>query len=270
MKYEGFAVDISNWSGEISVETVDRWSDAGVLRVIVGAQNERIMRQQMQQIDMTGGIEIQAYVFLYDQWRDFSDQVEEAKRRYAGFPVTKLWLDCEFATTAPPDVAVARIQNAVDYCERKGINYGIYTGSWWWVPMTDDTHDFAHVDLWYSYYPMPFRPPCYSPVTYEESVVTFGGWTLFQMWQYRGTTLFCGVTVDFNYFREVRMMEERIKELENQNKWLIAAFRLTQMRLYVLGQAVNAAYKGKWDVLKSLAVFMLEQEKREEEAKKNA
>lgn len=262
MKYEGFAVDISNWSGEISVETVDRWHDAGVLRVIVGTQNERITRQQMSMIDLFSGapgldygreVEIQAYVFLYDQWRDFADQVEEAVRRYAGFPVTKLWLDCEFATTAPPDVVVARIQNAVDYCKRKGINYGIYSANWWWQPMTDNSKEFSHIDLWNSrYYDLP---PCHTIMSMAPG---YGGWKVCQMWQYRGTTEFCGVTVDFNYFLEERMMQERIKELENQEKWYKACAELLQMRVYVMGTAMNAIYKGKWQALENIAKFMRE------------
>lgn len=199
----GFAVDISNWSGQIGSTTVEQWKLNGVKRVIVGTQNEAIMRQQMHQVTRAD-VSLEAYVYLYDNFNSFADQVKEAIRRFADFPVRRLWLDCEFATTAPPDVVVERIQRAVDACNVAGVTCGIYTGGWWWRPMTGNYVGFADVPLWFASYVTPgMGPNC--PAGLRPG---FGGWQWGVMRQYRGTVLLNGVNVDFNWFDEEVEVED--------------------------------------------------------------
>lgn len=209
MRKRGFAVDISNWSGYISATQVQRWKVSGVKRVIVGTQKEPIMRQQMHQV-YGEDVHLEAYVYLYDNYVSFADQVNEAIRRCEDFPVERLWLDCEFATTAPPDVVVERIQRAIDACEVAGIPYGIYTGQWWWGPMTSDYTGFSHEPLWFANYITPPAGPNI-PVSLRAG---FGGWLLGVMRQYRGTVDLDGVNVDYNWFDEEEEDVSEVDEIE--------------------------------------------------------
>lgn len=264
-----FAVDISNWSGEITLENVRCWKRNDVTRVIIGTQNEVITRQQIAAITNVGGVELEAYVYLYDNYIAFADQVDEAIRRFYGYPVRRLWLDCEFATSAPPDVVVERIQRAIDACRVAGIPYGIYTGQWWWVPTTNNSTAFAHESLWFANYPTP--PP-------EKNVpqslrAGFGGWHDGVMRQYRGTTSLCDVNVDYNWYEEEKVVddcEERVKalteelyrvtiarnQLKKQNDALRACLSAYQKRCRTLVNGMQALIDADADALRLVASTM--------------
>lgn len=260
---EGFGVDISNWSGEITREQVECWKRNHVKRVIIGTQREAITRQQMQTVVDAGGLELQAYVYLYDYgYYAFDAQVREAHRRIQGFPVTKLYLDCEFATTAPPDVVVERIWLAVNTAAQFATPFAIYTGRWWWEPMTDNSAEFADygVGLWHSHY-FDFGPNHRSNL--RPIPAGYGGWVFCNMWQYRGSTIFCDVNVDYNYFyEETEVDEDRIAELERQLAELTEEHELLSVKMYIYAVILNAVLKEKWATVRDAAGFMLKREKR--------
>ena len=184
------AIDVSNYSGVFSREQAACWRENGYAHVICGTQRPSITRQQLEAA-AAAGLTLDAYVYLY--WRhNVAAQVKEALATLAGFPVGRLWLDCEDDPAgAGKDAIVGLIAEAVAACG--SFPRGIYTGRWWWAPNTGDSRDFAHLPLWHAEYTA-------SPAVLPDfdAFQGYGGWTRPQMWQFQGTTSLCGVTVDLN------------------------------------------------------------------------
>ena len=107
------------------------------------------------------------------------------------------WIDCEDESLGPmgPAEVVDAIGDAVEYCERDGVGHGIYTGGWWWIPRTGDSDTFAHLTLWNADYRA------------AEHHLPYGGWTESAMWQFEGTTMVCGQSVDRNLAKNLRPPE---------------------------------------------------------------
>ena len=109
-----------------------------------------------------------------------------------GFPIERLWLDCEEATAGfSPQQIVAEIEAGLAACAP--LPSGIYTGRWWWPASTGNSSRFAGVPLWHAeYMPSPNTLPDFA------AFKPYGGWTRPAMWQFQGTTSVCGVSVDRN------------------------------------------------------------------------
>jgi hypothetical protein len=192
-----FAIDISNWSGEITSDEVACWRDSDVRHVISGTQIPTITVQQIQTA-ASGGMTIDAYVMLYWDY-DITAQVHDALATIQGLPVRRLWLDAEqprgnWASWQ----LIEKIQEAVDACGSSP--HGIYTRKVWWRDNVDDTAAFSHLPLWYAYYDgyHDFED-WYDPVYWYEG--PFGGWTDPTGKQYASDWTFpdlCEVNVDYN------------------------------------------------------------------------
>jgi hypothetical protein len=188
-------IDVSNYTGPFVAETVACWRQLGYSYIICGTQRPEITRAQLAAA-LAGGMTADAYVFLYWDY-EMTAQIGEALAAVQGFPIGRLWLDCEDAVAGrSPQEVVALIGEAVAACGATPC--GIYTGRWWWLPATADSAAFAQLPLWHAEWTagpeiLPsfggFRP--------------YGGWTRPAIWQFQGTTQLCGAGVDLN-LREAR------------------------------------------------------------------
>jgi len=258
MKRSGFAVDVSNWQGALSEETIACFIRNNVLRLICGTQNRAICQQQLG-AGYQASIELQAYVYLYDN-APFDQQVREALNR-ADYPITRLWLDCEFATYAPPDVVVERIWLAVETCRALGVPFGIYTGYWWWYPMTNNCEEFADagIPLWFADYGLGNWPMQHAPSLWAG----WSGWGIAEMRQYRGTVGFCDTTVDYNWFEEevmskeeeyTRALETRVEDLEKQ----VACLKTALFSYRALMRAIG---REDWGAAESVIKIIIKKQK---------
>lgn len=183
-----FAVDISLWSGEITDAEVRCWYEQGVRHVIVGTQNPRISRQQLD-MAIAGGMTVDLYEYLY--WNvSMTKQVEEALVLADEYPeVGRLWLDAEENPGSFGRVALTqKLEEALTACGE--VECGIYTAKWWWQPAMQNSTAFNHVPLWYALYDL-------NPSMDTWSTQKFGGWATptAKQWQ---ETYFCGIDVDKN------------------------------------------------------------------------
>jgi len=131
--------------------------------------------------------------------------------------VTRVWIDCEidgkgiFNDTVTPTVPgrIQVVRDLVKQIEDAGLSPGIYTAAWWWRPNMGNTHEFAHLPLWFANYGANdgTLPP------YETLPDPFGGWTAPAVHQYTSTLYVCGRNRDANYLLEEEPMtpEEKAK-----------------------------------------------------------
>lgn len=189
-------VDFSQWGGELAPSTVECWKSEGVRFAVV--QYSSFMRQHLGALK-DGGIPAEVYVYLY--WgQDTAKRVKDAITMVGDFDVPRLWLDAEDATTGfTPETILERLKAAEEACDRP---CGIYTGAWWWKPYTRNSTAFKHLPLWHAGYTSSgsvadLRPPSF------EAFDPYGGWSRPLMWQYQGTTMLCGHSVDMNVKEEV-------------------------------------------------------------------
>jgi hypothetical protein len=183
------ALDVSNYSGEITDAHVACWRALGYEHLVCGTQRPDLTRRQLA-VAVRGGLTVEAYVYLY--WGDVVARVRRAVETVADLPVERLWLDCEDAPGrfSPPQI-VAEIEAGLAACG--SLPAGIYTGRWWWPTATGNSSRFAGLPLWHAEY---LRSPDLLPDL--ESFQPYGGWVRPAMWQFQGTTTVCGVTVDRN------------------------------------------------------------------------
>jgi len=188
------ALDVSNYSGVFAAEAVACWRSLGYSHVICGTQQAETTRAQLA-TTLAGGMSADAYVFLY--WHlPPAAQVQAALAAIAGFPVGRLWLDCEDAVEGrAPEQVVGLIGEAVAACG--DLPCGVYTGRWWWLPSTGDSAAFSHLPLWHAEWTSgPDVLPSF------DAFRLYGGWSRPAIWQFQGTTQLCGVDVDLNLMEQ--------------------------------------------------------------------
>ena len=223
----GDAIDISNGTGEITVDDVRCWVESnGVRHILVKAaideewsgtnHNRDTSRQQLETLwraKYEEGLDFSVDIYLYVHWPpnlNFStpvpDQVREAidlpGELAIGFPplpVGRLWIDLEEAppTDDPPTdeqvaTTVSLIRDAFNECGL--FPCGIYTRKDWWETYTRNTTDFSTYPLWYARYSCPPNP------TFSD-FEPFGGWTAPFGKQYddgRCLPYLCGPPNDFD------------------------------------------------------------------------
>lgn len=175
-------VDTDNYDGDVSVRRFESLKEKGFDFVIVGAQvgtdGKNYTRLQIDNA-RAADLEVPAvYELLYWDDRDIT-RMNRAKAH--GLPV---WIDCEYDIgLAPPEWIVGRIQAAVSFLGEQCA--GIYTGSWWWKPSTNNSAAFAHLPLWHAAYPYgvgQLPPAGYTPDF--NTFAPYGGWTRPTVWQY--------------------------------------------------------------------------------------
>jgi len=240
------ALDVSNYSGVFSREAVACWRQQGYGHLVCGSQRSEITRRQLETA-VAGGMSVDAYVYLY--WRfDVAGQVAAALETVRGYPVERLWLDCEDAAGGlAPAAIVGRIGTAVAACG--AFPHGIYTGRWWWEPTTGASRAFSHLPLWHAEYPVVSEPP-----PDFAGFRAYGGWSRPAMWQYRGTTQLCGVGVDLNQ-REVLAAVDRAPLTPDERRELdgLRAGRRFQQALHAGRYAFRPA-SGRRDAVELVRV----------------
>lgn len=181
-----YGVDISVWSGEITDAEVRCWWSEGVRHVIVGTQDPRIARQQLDRVESLG-MTVDLYVYLY--WtRSMTAQVNDALALAADHPhVGRLWLDVEEAPGGNGKAALTtKLNEALAACG--SMECGIYTANWWWQPAMAGSTAFKNVPLWYAFYD---SDPSFSTWSTQK----FGGWLTPTAKQWQDQHL-CGIDVD--------------------------------------------------------------------------
>lgn len=210
------AVDVSNYSGELSASQCQSLKANGVNKVIVQLVNPNILthRQQIPAL-LAAGIEVEGYVYV---WFDANDRnggfatgrTQWACDEFRALTVGKMmWLDCEQSMhdTPPFDYIHAStsptIANCVSAVEQAGLNPGIYTAGWWWGPGVSNSAMWKDLPLWDANYD---GVQALTPVNY-------GGWVKPTMKQYQGTTTFAGVPmVDLNWYESSKTYEQGLKD----------------------------------------------------------
>lgn len=200
-----FAIDISNYSGFLSPETAAKLRgnvDTAIVRAgpqsgLFDGDTWKYTRQQLLALQQAGFVQLDAYVYL-NFGGDPAQQVTDALGHVYGFPIQRLWLDCEDTNSGKaPHENVQFIQRAVEACGER-IACGIYTGRWWWVPHTDNSTAFSSLPLWVA-------TDDEHPDLSFPAAGPFGGWAKPMVEQYHlDTTLWDvpGVAVDLNVYDE--------------------------------------------------------------------
>jgi hypothetical protein len=196
-----YAIDVSNYTSELSGSILRQWKAAGVGLVIIQAfpQHYHQYAEQRRQMRACAEAGIPFDVYMYDYladptWRQGALVGLERAKAEEGLEPRQLWLDEEDTETEQGWPAGARrdaIQRSRIACEAAGYTVGIYTGAWWWGPKTANWTGCADLDLWDSDYDhVPDAEYGWSP---------YGGWTHRRIKQHIGTSVFLGVSgVDQN------------------------------------------------------------------------
>lgn len=182
---------------------------AGVDRLIVGCQRPALAADMVAKAQ-TAGIEvIGTYAFLYFGI-DFLGQTDAAIAVAKASGVRRVWLDVEATgqherAGMSPGVRCAELAECVARVEAAGLEAGIYTGAWYWVPYMKSAA-FAHLPLWHAAYPTDGS---------EVREVAYGGWTKVAIHQYTSGLNVCGRDRDANYVFEDgdEMTEAEVKKI---------------------------------------------------------
>jgi lysozyme len=133
------------------------------------------------------GCTVGGYIWCYpdfDSKQSVWDALALAARANLDLPV--LWLDVETYGN-DPGPSVGWLQAAVEECQAKGVQAGIYTGRWYWRYYAADSTELSDLPLWVAQY---------DGVADLDSVKLFGGWKQAAGKQYQGEGL------DLDVFRE--------------------------------------------------------------------
>ncbi len=128
------------------------------------------------------GCTVGAYCWAYpslEPRKTVQDAVVLA-RRCGMDPPPVLWIDCEDYLDVDHGPSVPWLAEAVHEAYRLGVEPGIYTGAWWWVPRTGNSAAFHTLPLWSAEYGTPHD---------LETWTSYGGWTHLSMKQYQGNPI---------------------------------------------------------------------------------
>jgi hypothetical protein len=206
------AIDVSNYTGELSVDRVQSWRDEhDVGLVIVQAINPPpnyppgVTRQQCEAVLNAGGVALDVYFYNWFGRRDgylsdFADLVTD-------YPLRRVWLDVE--DTSASQSFQDRINNVYSNLARLDdifdLQTGMYTGRWFWRPYMGDTYAFSDRSLWDANYDHIADPNAFS---------SYGGWTECAIKQFIGTSTLSGVgNIDQNVLSVVE--EDRVRAFLN-------------------------------------------------------
>lgn len=197
------ATDISNYTSDLTSETLAAWKADGVELVIVQAVDPPAgypagkTREQIQAC-LDAGLAVDAYVWL---WFDLDvTDILHKLTLLDGLPIRRLWLDVE-DTAAVKYSTVAcktKVSAALGLCDAYPTTEwtGIYTGGWFWrdTRYMGDTTAFDNRDLWDSNYDGNPDTAAFTP---------YGGWEECAIKQWQGTSDYLGVSgVDLNVLSE--------------------------------------------------------------------
>lgn len=192
------ALDISAWSGELTTTEADCMAAEGIKLIIAGTGHANSLGRWSEQqagVVLDAGLVLDGYRWL-NLNKPIVPQMDNAFASMGNHlaDVRMWWIDCEdeqLGSMGPAEVIDA-IGDAVEYCERAEVRHGIYTGGWWWKPRTGNSEAFSHLPLWNADYRS------------AEHHLPYGGWDESAIWQFQGTTLVCGQSVDRNLAKNLR------------------------------------------------------------------
>jgi hypothetical protein len=125
----------------------------------------QIARQQLETA-LSAGASVSGYVWGY--WGEEPQQyIQYVMDLYEWAPLRMVWLDAEDTNGATPGVVVPWLTAASEGIRARAHAPGIYTGSWFWRPYTDDSTALRQLPLWYAHYDI--EPTLLLPDP-------FGGW----------------------------------------------------------------------------------------------
>lgn len=188
------ALDVSQYSGEISALQFLGAKDKGVSRVIVALNSMELARRQMRNAH-AAGLEVEAYIYVYFA-QDPAGRVRSCLEAIKDLPyVARVWVDCEdekhslAAKYLGPKIAACLTAVAT-----AGYKTGVYTGAWWWKKhMQTDPNwgsNFRHHALWDAYWDKDA----------DIDTPGYGGWTKAEMSQHTNDTTFAGIWCDINSY----------------------------------------------------------------------
>lgn len=184
------AVDVSNYTGPVSIENLQAWWDSGIRLVIIQAfppsQSAKYQNQvEQEQACVSFGIPFEIYIYDYltdPQWR------ADALSGLVGTNADRIWMDEEDTTakglspTKRTNAIAASLQAVTD----AGFTRGIYTGRWWWTGYLANPSRFSAEPLWDANYD--------GIADATADFVPYGGWSQPTMKQYQGTSTLDGVS----------------------------------------------------------------------------
>lgn len=173
---------------------------AGVTRVIMGCQMSGWPARRMIPPLRDKGIEVRdvyAFLGLYDYYREPTLSAIEVARQ---FGIPRVWLDAEgddvmtgrIVTGVTPEQRIENLRQCVVTVENAGLDVGIYSASWFWLPYMNNTPVFGKLDWWLG------GPYQVAPI----STANFGGIERVVMHQYTSSFPVCGRGRDANYVFE--------------------------------------------------------------------
>lgn len=185
------ALDVSNYTGDLSGEIVSRWREAGVGLVVVQAVDPPapyppgVTRQQLAACAQAG-IPTDAYIYLW--WSEPLDRVQERLRLLDGYDIGRVWLDIEDVQTGwelTSEQRAARLAEALSIADAypARARAGIYTARWYWTQRMGNTQRFGDRPLWSAQYDRVPDVAVFTP---------YGGWTSCMMKQYQTASEFVG------------------------------------------------------------------------------
>ena len=144
---------------------------------------------------MEAGFEMDAYVWLYFAETPPAAQMTKAIATCHGYPIRRLWIDCEDTSIHGIEQMVTLIGEALDACWEAEISAGIYTRRAWWRRWTGDTMAYRSVPLW------DCQPDRIADLGQFEP---YGGWQRREMKQYEFDLVLGSGSVDLNVYWGLR------------------------------------------------------------------
>lgn len=187
-----YAVDVSNWSGLISIQQAQGIKDAGYGRAIVSTYDPTVTRYQLESFRAVG-LEAEAYVYMTFDGRTPESQIQQAHSVLNGTGIRRLWIDLEDGRASHYSVqdTVFFIANALAEAQRLGFEFGIYTRRDWWMRQTGNSTQFRGILLW----------DATNDHVPDLSFNPYGGWEQSYMEQHAFDQPVAGVNCDLNTYR---------------------------------------------------------------------
>ena len=193
------AVDISNYTNDLTKEKLSCWRSHGVGLVIVQCVNPGPpyppgkTREQLE-ILTEDSMPTHGYNYL---WLD--ESVASFLNRYNlfnGYDLSHIWIDVEDNREAlnylTPEQRVTVVRRAVEMTKERypEKTVGIYTGKWYWDAFMGNSIAFAEEPLWDSWF---------NGIADVNNFRPYGGWDKCLIKQHIGDGELCGVTgIDIN------------------------------------------------------------------------
>lgn len=190
------AVDFSQYGGSLAPSTVVCWKAAGIEKAIV-----QYSSWTLQQLETLAAEDMPAEMYVYLYWglspwgQTPQDRTRIALGMCKRFGLRRLWLDAEDSEKPYQE---SQLVECVRICREAGIEPGIYTGRWWWIPRTGNSQAFAHLPLWHAQYISEAPGTNVNLRVDFDTFEPYGGWTRPEIWQIQNTSTLCGHSVDLN------------------------------------------------------------------------